>query len=147
LFSNFDFFTDSDPTHGFVQYLNQTHAETQGLIKVRNDGSVIIGVDSTNIYNASTSVGRPSVRITSQKKYNHGLFLADIANMPGGVCGTWPALWTLGDGHGPTMAKSISVKELTTTLTTCLLCTSPDSAQLRVLARQEIFKRRIAHTM
>jgi beta-glucanase (GH16 family) len=100
-FNNFDFFTDADPTHGFVQYLDQADAETQGLISVSNDGSVIIGVDSTNIYNASTSVGRPSVRITSQEIYNHGLFLADIANMPGGVCGTWPALWTLGNGTWP----------------------------------------------
>ena len=88
-------------------YVDQNTAQASGLIKSGDDGSVIIGVDSTNTYNASqpyyltNGVGRPSVRITSTKKYNHGLFIADIAHMPGGVCGTWPAFWTLGDGTWP----------------------------------------------
>ena len=106
-FDGFDFFTDADPTHGFVTYVNQSTAQSSGLTKTLSDGSVYIGVDSTNVYNGSAAysgingVGRPSVRITSQQKYNQGLFLADIKNMPGGVCGTWPAFWTLGDGTWP----------------------------------------------
>ena len=77
------------------------------MIKSGTDGSVIIGVDANNTYDSTqpyyniNGVGRPSVRIISTKKYNHGLFIADIANMPGGVCGTWPAFWTLGDGTWP----------------------------------------------
>ena len=88
-------------------YVDEDTANSTGLIKFSDDGSVIIGVDSTHTYNASepyvgiNGVGRPSVRITSTKKYNHGLFIADISHMPGGVCGTWPAFWTLGDGVWP----------------------------------------------
>lgn len=31
------------------------------------------------------------MRITSNRSYNHGLFILDLAHMPGGICGTWPA--------------------------------------------------------
>jgi hypothetical protein len=48
-----------------------------------------IGVDHTNI---ATGSGRKSVRIESKKTYLHGLFIADMSHMPGGICGTWPAL-------------------------------------------------------
>ena len=88
-------------------YVDEATAQSSGLIKSGEDGSVIIGVDSTNTYDSTkpywliNGVGRPSVRITSTKKYNHGLFIADIAHMPGGVCGTWPGFWTLGDGTWP----------------------------------------------
>lgn len=86
----FTFFTGSDPTHGFVKYIDQTTAQNTGLI--HNDASsVYIGVDNTNV----TPNGRPSVRITSKKSYNHGLFILDLAHMPFG-CGTWPAFWTVG---------------------------------------------------
>ena len=30
------------------------------------------------------------------KEYNKGLFVLDIKHMPGGICGTWPAFWSLG---------------------------------------------------
>jgi hypothetical protein len=36
-----------------------------------------------------------SVRITSQKSYNGGLFVIDASNMPVG-CSTWPSFWTVG---------------------------------------------------
>ncbi len=51
-----------------------------------------MGVDHTNI---ATSSGRASVRLTSQKSYNHGLVILDLAHMPGGICGTWPALYVI----------------------------------------------------
>ncbi|KAK2760753.1 hypothetical protein FQN54_001989 [Arachnomyces sp. PD_36] len=95
-FPNFDFFTSEDPTHGFVKYVDAATAHSTGLtdIKTDSDGSqsVYMGVDYTNI----THDGRPSVRITSKKSYNHGLFIGDFSHMPGGVCGTWPAFWMLG---------------------------------------------------
>jgi hypothetical protein len=69
---------------------------------IKAGASTYIGVDYTHTYNGSApyyninGVGRPSVRIESQKSWTHGLFIADITHMPGGICGTWPALWTLG---------------------------------------------------
>lgn len=39
--------------------------------------------------------GRPSIRLTSNNNYTHGLFVIDLAHMPFG-CGTWPAFWTFG---------------------------------------------------
>jgi hypothetical protein len=68
--------------------VDQTTAQSNGLINVDN-GSVYMGVDHTNIASGS---GRLSVRLTSKKSYNHGLFVLDLTNMPGGICGTWPAL-------------------------------------------------------
>lgn len=104
VFPGMRMFTDS------CSYVDQAHAQSMNLISTDpNDGSVKIGVDTdpTNFYDATADyyningVGRPSVRLTSKATYNHGLFIADIANMPGGVCGTWPAFWTLGDGTWP----------------------------------------------
>jgi len=40
--------------------------------------------------------GRQSIRIESKNTYNQGLIIADIAHMPGSICGTWPAFWTIG---------------------------------------------------
>jgi len=69
---------------------------------IKAGAKTYIGVDYTHTYNGSApyyninGVGRPSVRIQSKKSWTHGLFIADISHMPGGICGTWPALWTLG---------------------------------------------------
>lgn len=41
----------------------------------------------------SRSKLRPSVRIHSKRRYNHGLFLLDVAQAPHG-CGSWPAYWS-----------------------------------------------------
>lgn len=95
-FPGFDFFTEEDPTHGFVRYVDEATARDSGLISVNASGygldPVYMGVDYHNV----THDGRPSVRITSKKSYNHGLFIGDFQHMPGGVCGTWPAFWMLG---------------------------------------------------
>lgn len=82
--SNFDFFTASDPTHGFVQYVDASTASSLGLTKVQN-GAVIIKADNTTV---SSSAGRKSVRITSKKAYTKGLFIFDVNHVPFG-CGTW----------------------------------------------------------
>ncbi|TGO80180.1 hypothetical protein BELL_0013g00310 [Botrytis elliptica] len=94
-FDAFDFFTAPDPTHGFVTYVSENDASQQGLISVRSDG-VYMGVDSKTILNPS-GPGRNSVRIESKKSWTHGLFIADLGHMPGGACGTWPAMWTVGN--------------------------------------------------
>ncbi|CAK4011390.1 concanavalin A-like lectin glucanase domain-containing [Lecanosticta acicola] len=84
-FNRFNFDT-SDPTHGFVQYQTRNDAQSSGLISA-SGSNVFIGVDDSNV----TPNGRPSVRITSNKTYDSGLFILDLQHMPGGICGTWPA--------------------------------------------------------
>ncbi|KAK4101702.1 glycoside hydrolase family 16 protein [Parathielavia hyrcaniae] len=97
-FDEFDFFTQPDPTHGFVQYVDAATAGRDGLAGYA-EGGVYLGVDYTN----TTTTGRPSVRVTSRKSYTKGLFIADIAHMPAGAggsgsCGLWPAFWMFGPG-------------------------------------------------
>lgn len=95
-FSNFTFFTDPDPTHGFVKYVDEAEARSSGLIGIekRYGGREIawMGVDYKNV----TPKGRPSVRIESKTRYNKGLWIADFAHVPGAACGSWPAYWLLG---------------------------------------------------
>ena len=85
-FNMFDFWTGHDPTNGFVNYVDQGTAQSEGLIN--NNGPVYMGVDHTNV----APNGRKSVRLTSKKAYGHMLTVIDISNMPFG-CGTWPALY------------------------------------------------------
>ena len=91
-YDNFDFFNGSDPTNGFVDYVERDYAQSAGLI---NDdyGKVYLGVDHTGM---ASKAGRPAVRIESRKTYDTGLIIIDIEHMPGGICGTWPAFWMFG---------------------------------------------------
>lgn len=98
-FNNFNFFTDLDPTHGFVDYVSQSEASASGLIRVTN-GIARMGVDSSSRI-SPLAEGRRSVRIESKESFTYGLFLADIRHMPSSACGTWPAFWTLGSGTWP----------------------------------------------
>ncbi|RAL00521.1 glycoside hydrolase family 16 protein [Aspergillus ibericus CBS 121593] len=91
-FDRFTFYTGTDPTAGFVDYVDETTAEANGLVNT-SSSSVYMGVDHTNV---ASSSGRQSVRIASDTTYTHGLFILDLAHMPGGICGTWPAFWLLG---------------------------------------------------
>ncbi|OJZ92578.1 glycoside hydrolase family 16 protein, partial [Aspergillus luchuensis CBS 106.47] len=92
-FDGFTFFTGADPTNGFVDYVDEATAQSNGYISTSGDAPVYMGVDHTNIAGSS---GRQSVRISSDATYNHGLFILDLGHMPGGVCGTWPAFWLVG---------------------------------------------------
>ena len=96
-FTAFNFITDADPTHGFVHYTSKTEATTDGLINTNNN-LVYMGVDSKT---SNPANGRSSVRVSSSKAYTHGLFIADIAHMPGDVCGVWPAWWLFGPVSEP----------------------------------------------
>jgi len=75
-----------------VTYVGQVAAQAAGLVNTNNN-AVYMGVDFTN---KASAPGRQSVRLTSKKTYTHGLIILDLAHMPGGICGTWPAFWTFG---------------------------------------------------
>ncbi|KAK5456230.1 hypothetical protein LTS15_005549 [Exophiala xenobiotica] len=89
----FNFFTDDDPTHGYVNYVDYNTAVTEGLYQTENERNIYLGVDHTN---NATGRGRNSLRLESKAVYNHGLFIIDLQHMPGGQCAVWPALWFLG---------------------------------------------------
>lgn len=91
-FDKFDFFTDTDPTKGFVQYQSMDSSISAHLIGTLPSNAIYMGVDSTN----KTTSGRQSVRIESKASYNKGLLIADIPHMPSSTCGSWPAFWMLG---------------------------------------------------
>ena len=88
-FSTWNFFQGADPTHGFVNYVDQNTAWSQGLIGTEN-GKIRMSVDSRNV---ADGAGRKSVRLTSKKAYTRGLFVVDVEHMPGAACGSWPAFW------------------------------------------------------
>jgi hypothetical protein len=99
-FNHFNFFTDADPTQGFVQYVDLATANTSGLIGTISannplDGAVYIGVDHT-----TKTANRPSVRLESNATFGMHLTVADVLHMPS-VCGVWPALWELGPNPWP----------------------------------------------
>lgn len=50
LVSDWDFFTDADPTHGNVNYQSQAQAVQKGLAFVQADGTTVLKVDNfTNV--------------------------------------------------------------------------------------------------
>ncbi|KAF2198574.1 beta-1,3-1,4-glucanase [Delitschia confertaspora ATCC 74209] len=101
-FSLFNFFTEPDPTQGFVSYQPYSSAVASKLIGRMPDNSIYIGVDyTTKLSVAFNSPGRASIRIEGKKSYNWGLMIADIWHMPDSTCGNWPAMWLLGSGPWP----------------------------------------------
>lgn len=99
-FDNFDFFTAADPSHGAVQYESKQSALSMGLAstKVSNipapngqrQDVVHLAAQSGKL--PTSAKGRPSLRLTSQHKYNKGLFVGDFTHVPVAECGIWPAL-------------------------------------------------------
>lgn len=90
-FDEFDFYTGTDPTNGFVDYQDATAASASGLAGY-SKGGIYLGADyQTN----NPTNGRASTRVSSKKSYTQMLLLADVNHMPVG-CGTWPALWSFG---------------------------------------------------
>ncbi|KUJ15919.1 uncharacterized protein LY89DRAFT_735062 [Mollisia scopiformis] len=105
-FNKFSFSLDRDQSHGFVQYISRSQANSTDfgskLVDYYPDGSVYIGVDTTNTYTVTPGrTGRASVRLESNAVYTHGLFIVDIAHMPGSICGLWPAFWTTNKANWP----------------------------------------------
>jgi len=92
-FDGFTFFDFTDPTSGFVQYVNSTVAFEKGLALVNENNQVIMRTDNTTWLPENGF--RESVRISSIKSYNSGLFILDLTHAPWG-CSVWPAFWTVG---------------------------------------------------
>ncbi|XXG94258.1 hypothetical protein Hte_000512 [Hypoxylon texense] len=102
LLDSFDFFTGHDPSNGFVDYQSREDAIANNLISIGNEySSVRLGVDSNSTY-STDDIGRPSVRLTSQDSFTHGLFIADIYHMPASICGTWPSFWAFNNQENGT---------------------------------------------
>ncbi|KAF5338394.1 hypothetical protein D9611_012481 [Ephemerocybe angulata] len=91
--NDWDFFSFDDPTHGLVNYQTKADAIKKKLAYVQGDGTTVLAVDDFS----TVAVGgkRDSVRISSKKTYNGGLFIADFWKMPHG-CSVWPAYWSVG---------------------------------------------------
>ncbi|KAK8864224.1 hypothetical protein IAR55_001470 [Kwoniella newhampshirensis] len=89
--NQFDFFTDDDPTQGFVNYVSKSDASSASLVDVQSDNTFIMRADSSSI---ATGRGRDSIRISSKDKFADGVYILDMNHMPVG-CGTWPAFWTV----------------------------------------------------
>ncbi|WVW83683.1 hypothetical protein I302_105704 [Kwoniella bestiolae CBS 10118] len=89
--NEFDYFTDDDPTSGYVNYVSKSEAQKSGLIDVQANNVFYMAADSTNV---PTGRGRDSIRISSKSKYADGVYILDLNHMPVG-CGTWPAWWTV----------------------------------------------------
>ncbi|EMD39259.1 glycoside hydrolase family 16 protein [Gelatoporia subvermispora B] len=89
-FDDWEFFNQADPTGGYVNFLDQQAASQAGLAYVQSDNTTVLAVDDTT--QLSVGQNRNSVRISSKKSWNGGLFIADFFAMPHG-CSVWPAFW------------------------------------------------------
>jgi hypothetical protein len=74
-----------------VKFVDYNTGVSKGMITTSNN-TIKIGVDTV----ASAPGGRNSIRITSKAAYTTGLIILDLAHMPGSICGSWPAFWTVG---------------------------------------------------
>jgi beta-glucanase (GH16 family) len=92
-------FTTQDFNDGFVDYVSEVVAKDTGLYKVVGD-DVMFGVDAKETLDYTKATGRKSVKLEGNRNYNKGLFILDVKAMPG-VCGMWPAFWSLGEEPWP----------------------------------------------
>lgn len=95
-YTGFQFFTEPDPTDGLVKFVSEHVANATSLAGIIDgdfaSNAVYLSVDSRTI----APQGRRAVRVSSSQTFHHALVIADIAHMPGGICGTWPAFWMVG---------------------------------------------------
>ncbi|GIZ39870.1 hypothetical protein CKM354_000323600 [Cercospora kikuchii] len=99
-FDAFDFWTQYDPTFGFVEYIDRGAAQALQMLHAA-DGVAYFGADAVQMYDPYDNKGRKSLRLSTKQTFNHGLFIIDLSHMPSSVCGIWPAIWMLGNGPLP----------------------------------------------
>lgn len=65
--SFFNFFTDADPTHGFVDFVDADDAQASGLLELdfNGQGQILMSADRQN----DTSSGRRSIRVQSNPTF------------------------------------------------------------------------------
>ncbi|KAJ7923470.1 glycoside hydrolase family 16 protein [Mycena leptocephala] len=95
----FNFEAVADPTHGRVNYVDETTARRQNLT-FASENSFVLRTDHKTVISNSSTVGRNSVRIRSNKAYTTHVAVFDILHMPQG-CGTWPAVWETDESIWP----------------------------------------------
>ncbi|KAI0059352.1 2 beta-glucanase [Artomyces pyxidatus] len=92
-FSGFTFEAEADPTHGRVNYVSQSTAQSLGLATVSGSNFILRADDTTVL--SSSGPGRNSFRLQSNNQYGTHVSVFNVEHMPQG-CGTWPAIWELG---------------------------------------------------
>ncbi|PFH48249.1 glycoside hydrolase family 16 protein [Amanita thiersii Skay4041] len=97
-YNAFDFEAIADPTHGRVNYVSQSTAQSQNLT-FASSNSFILRADFKTVLSPS-GPGRNSVRIRSKKTYTTHVAVFDMRHMPQG-CGTWPAVWETLESNWP----------------------------------------------
>jgi hypothetical protein len=70
--AQFNWYNESDPTHGLVNYQNYT-ASVASKTTVVKDGVVYMGVDISAVIPANAK--RNSVRVTSKQSYSDGIYV------------------------------------------------------------------------
>ncbi|EUC65412.1 family 16 endo-1,3(4)-beta-glucanase from glycoside hydrolase, putative [Rhizoctonia solani AG-3 Rhs1AP] len=88
----------ADPTHGRVNYVDQTTAQRLNLTYASGN-TFVLRSDYTTTLNPS-GAGRNSVRIQSKKQWSTHVEILDVRHMPQG-CGSWPAYWTTNTANWP----------------------------------------------
>ncbi|EAU90480.2 endo-1,3(4)-beta-glucanase [Coprinopsis cinerea okayama7 len=108
--NDWDYFSDPDPTHGNVNYQTRENAVAKNLSYVQEDGTMVLAVD--DFTDVPVGGKRDSIRISTKKRYNGGLFIADFWKMPHG-CSVWPAYWSVGPDwpNGVTFTGEIDILE------------------------------------
>ncbi|KAI0042190.1 glycoside hydrolase family 16 protein [Auriscalpium vulgare] len=91
--NQWSYWDGADPSGGQAKYMSRKNAVNDGIAYVQADNVAVLKVDNTN--DLAIGKARHSVRITSTKTYNGGLFIADFKAMPHG-CSVWPAWWSVG---------------------------------------------------
>ncbi|KAJ7264260.1 endo-beta-glucanase [Mycena rebaudengoi] len=95
----FNFEAIPDPTHGRVNYVNKTQAIIHNLT-FASEHTFVLRADHKVVINDTSTTGRNSVRIRTNKGYTTHVAVFDIVHMPQG-CGTWPALWETDEAIWP----------------------------------------------
>ncbi|KAJ7901768.1 glycoside hydrolase family 16 protein [Mycena olivaceomarginata] len=90
--SRWEWETLDDPTHGRVNYVNQSTAIALNLTEADDKTFLMRGDDVRMVSPAER--GRNSVRISSFAAYSDSVIVLDLLHIPTG-CATWPAFWTL----------------------------------------------------
>lgn len=118
-----DFFTYTDPTYGYVDYVSLSEAKSLGIYSVTAEGSVYLGSV------VGQSQPAKSIRLQARTTFEAGvLFVIDIKHMPTGY-GTWPAWWSTG-ANWPNMGEIDTIEAVETdTFVYSTLHTAPGCSQ------------------